>query len=496
MLCPTCWQTPQCYRQIISLYLWIFPMPSTWLIVELCLRKAGSVFSPWLPGWRAAMGLNQSSISLITQSQAVVVYNRVIPWVPWGLPLPYIHPIAEKIKAEVPGLLVNVWYLDDGTLCSSASYVAAALIIIEEEGPKYGLYLNRSKWLIHTTNLVDISHPSLCAIPTISGGFGLIGSPICPVDYCEAAFQQRIQKVHEVVSRLGDLQDSQMECTLLRSCLALPKVSYILRTHAIDKAQYAALLDLSPDPRSRALALSSVITHAGDWLSVFPSSALGLHLIDREYRLCLLYWLGLPMSEEGYRCSICNSEADTFGDHQVGCGGNGDRIHRHDSLRDAIFSAAQSAALAPQKEVPSLIPYIQRRPADIYLPNWIRGRRAALDVTVISTLQSLTVNQASSVQGHALMVGEERKRAAHAEACHAVGVSFVPLVAESIGGWSEEAALTISEIGRLQGQRLGILLSETTRHLFQRCSISLWRGNATLWIRRMPTRSPSFDGIL
>ena len=121
----------------------------------------------------------------------------------------------------------------------------------------------------------------------------------------------------------------------------------------------------------------------------------------------------------------------------------------------------------------------------------------ALDVTVISKLQSLTVNQASSVvQGHALMVGEERKCAAHAEACHAVGVSFVPLVAESIGGWSEEAALTISEIGRLQGQRLGIPPSETTHHLFHRFSISLWKGNATLWIRRMPTRSPSVDGIL
>ena len=36
--------------------------------------------------------------------------------------------------------------------------------------------------------------------------------------------------MHDVVSRLGELQDSQMECTLLRSCLALPKVSYILRT--------------------------------------------------------------------------------------------------------------------------------------------------------------------------------------------------------------------------------------------------------------------------
>ena len=141
-----------------------------------------------------------------------------------------LHPILEKINAEVPGLLVNAWYLDDGTLCGSVSDVAAALTIIQEEGPKHGLHLNRSKCLIHMTNQVDISHPSLCDIPLISGGFSLLGSPIGPVEYCEAVFQQRIQKVHDAVSRLGDLQDSQMECTLLRSCLALPKVSYILHT--------------------------------------------------------------------------------------------------------------------------------------------------------------------------------------------------------------------------------------------------------------------------
>ena len=42
----------------------------------------------------------------------------------------------------------------------------------------------------------------------------------------------------------------------------------------------------------------------------------------------------------------------------MGCGGNADRIFRHNSLRDAVFSAAQSAALAPRKEVPSLAPRI------------------------------------------------------------------------------------------------------------------------------------------
>ena len=152
-----------------------------------------------------------------------------------------------------------------------------------------------------------------------------------------------------------------------------------------------------------------------------------------------------------------------WGDHQVGCGGNGDRIHRHDSVRDALFSAAQTAALAPRKEVPYL------------------------DVHVISTLQRLTLKEAAVTQGHALSVGEERKRAAHSEACHDVGVTFIPMVVETLGRWGEEAALTVKIIGRLQGLRLGIPPAQATRYLFQRLAINLWRGNATLWIRRLPT---------
>ena len=130
--------------------------------------------------------------------------------------------------------------------------------------------------------------------------------------------------------------------------------------------------------------------------------------------------------------------------------------------------------------MPSLIPDTRSRPADIFLSSWKRGCPAALDVSVISTLQQLTVEGAASVQGHALKVGSDRKRAAHSAACLAVGVSFLPLVVESLGGWSDEAADTISSIGRLLGQRLGISPAESIRHLFQQCSIALWRGNAAL----------------
>ena len=113
--------------------------------------------------------------------------------------------------------------------------------------------------------------------------------------------------------------------------------------------------------------------------------------------------------------------SDRFGDHQVGCGGNADRIYRHDSLRDALFSAAQSAALAPRKEKPSLVPGSASRPACRCLSSNMGERSAcfSIDVTVVSTLQNRTAVGAASVScsGYALSVARKRKVATHSEAC-------------------------------------------------------------------------------
>ena len=46
-----------------------------------------------------------------------------------------LHSVIEKIKESVPGLLINVWYLDDGTLCGTEQELAIALSIVGLEGP-------------------------------------------------------------------------------------------------------------------------------------------------------------------------------------------------------------------------------------------------------------------------------------------------------------------------------------------------------------------------
>ena len=117
-----------------------------------------------------------------------------------------------------------------------------------------------------------------------------------------------------------------------------------------------------------------------------------------------------------------------------------------------------------------------------------------MDVTVISTLQQSTVRGSAKNQGHALLVAEKRKFPSYGATCQAVGITFIPLVIESLGGVSDMAD-TISSLGRLLGQRLGISPVESTRLLYQKLAISLWRGNASAWIHRCPQLTPSLDSV-
>ena len=64
-------------------------------------------------------------------------------------------------------------------------------------------------------------------IPVTRCGFSLLGCPIGPPSFCEQVFQNRVRTSLGALQELGD---SQLESTLLRSCLALPKVSFVLRT--------------------------------------------------------------------------------------------------------------------------------------------------------------------------------------------------------------------------------------------------------------------------
>ena len=92
-----------------------------------------------------------------------------------------LHLIVERIKRELPDLDINVWYLDDGTLCGNPNNLLRALRIVEEDGPARGLSLNRGKSLLYVPADLDVpDNPFPPEIPTCRMGFCLLGAPIGP----------------------------------------------------------------------------------------------------------------------------------------------------------------------------------------------------------------------------------------------------------------------------------------------------------------------------
>ena len=126
--------------------------------------------------------------------------------------------------------------------------------------------------------------------------------------------------------------------------------------------------------------------------------------------------------------------SDAQGNHAMCCGSGGERISRHNHLRDHLHDNAVGAGLGPVREVRFLILGEDSRPADVLLPHWIGGKDAALDVTVVNPCQAATVIGAATTAGHALNFAHSRKVRGAGEACQRQGVTFLPIVVESLVG--------------------------------------------------------------
>ena len=87
-----------------------------------------------------------------------------------------------------------------------------------------------------------------------------------------------------------------------------------------------------------------------------------------EFIVCVRYRLGMSVISFEGQCAACPAVSDTLGDHAVSCGWGGERIARHDAIRDCLFATCTQAGLGPSREDRALIPGNEARPADIYLP--------------------------------------------------------------------------------------------------------------------------------
>ena len=533
-----------------------------------------------------------------------------------------LQPVIEIIEGEVPTLAAHVWLHDDGTAVGTAEELQKVVDVVRREGPLRGLHLSEgpqgksSIWSPSAPGTGD-DDPLRRNIPRVQeAGIKLLGAPIGSSEYVVQFIKKRVEKIRDITTLLPSLHQPHLEFVLLRSCLALPKIVYLLR--CTDTTSHADLLQefdsITRDSLSRILGLpvsdqgwqqakipvslgglglrtaedhggvayaSSFLacqpilrtllhmgeeqdpislpqellsgvndkfgeeegvvsteylgglnqkaasqkidlrnqhllferlrhegcvreiarlasvslpkSHAGDWLTVVPSPGLGLLLRSPEFVAALRYRLGQPIFSRDGPCPACGKQSDKMGDHAMNCAWQGERIARHNCLRDALYKTAVSAALGPTKEGRFLLPGEGGKPADLFIPRWAGGKDAALDVTIVNPLQDALVQQAADTPGHALSVAHRRKLDKSWEPCHQQGIEFIPIAAESLGAWHSTAIKEVQKLGSSLARQNGDEEAVVVQQLFQQLSVSLMRGNAALFNNRCPPDSDNRD---
>ena len=125
------------------------------------------------------------------------------------------------------------------------------------------------------------------------------------------------------------------------------------------------------------------------------------------------------------------------------------------------------------------------------------GKDAALDVTVVTPIQDICMPGAANTAGHALNHAYGRKLNGAEEECRRQGIAFLPIVAETFGGWHPEAGRQVKKLGTALARHTGQEEGEAVSHLWSRMGILLQRGNAAILGNRIPTQPGAYiDGIL
>ena len=207
----------------------------------------------------------------------------------------------------------------------------------------------------------------------------------------------------------------------------------------------------------------------------------------------LAYRLGLNVFVAAGPCSVCKAaDSDLAGDHAIACGGQGERIMRHNNMRDVLFQTAVQAGLCPAREERALIPGKNCRPADVFLPNWKNGKDVCLDITVVSSLQQGLVAKAAETPGAALNHALQRKNSQSLEDCVREGLEFLAVPVEALGGFHSQSVEVVQRLGRQLARQTAGDETIVINHLFQRLSLSLMKSNSAL----ITSRQPSFTSAI
>ena len=252
----------------------------------------------------------------------------------------------------------------------------------------------------------------------------------------------------------------------------------------------------------KADLLSETLKGASCFLEAVPAAGLGNVMLPAEFSTEARRRLLIDVHESDAFCPLCDAISDKRGRHDILCPCAGDRVRRHNCIRNFAGKVACRAGLNPEFEKPGLLPPSPeqpsqdlRRPADVFLPSWLSGTPAALDFAVTSPQRQEFLRQASFTPGFAAnSYTEFKKTFLNTEVdCARQGLAFLPMVAETSGGWSSSAVAVWRQLARMEALRTGESWSTVTEKVFCGLSVAIRRASARAVLRRTEGRGASLQ---
>eukprot|EP00731_Ephydatia_muelleri_P017238 Em0010g336a len=184
---------------------------------------------------------------------------------------------------------------------------------------------------------------------------------------------------------------------------------------------------------------------------------------------------------------LSGSTLDHLGHHAVTCKYGGDVVSRHNRIRDILVETCRRAHIGVKVEVGNNLSrdHSKTRPADILLPNWFLGRTAALDVSITSPLNPVTLLEAGVSATAAAQATEARKHQANDPKCSELGWVCVPMVVETYGAWGKEATAIISSVASRLATSTCRPKSTILHEIYGRLNLNLVCANATAILSRI-----------
>lgn len=186
-----------------------------------------------------------------------------------------------------------------------------------------------------------------------------------------------------------------------------------------------------------------------------------------------------PLHNVPQACVLCQRDtADVYGDHALCCSRGGWIARRHFRVVELLLSLSSACLWNPLPE-PACFPAEPRRRADVLLRHHnIAGLPACVDVAITHALGNPSVVLTAASTYAAANAYEEMKRRSYGTLPRDSGVTLVPMVADTCGGWSDAARSLLRNLSRAFATRHDLHFSHAYQMVMAMFRVQLARAVA------------------